>query len=206
MNTQQVQKTSTFDLISNQYFKNYSQFSDAERTALIQFSAAISFRCRDAVAATDYAQGIHTALLLANRDLYAMLLIRCNDLSDIDRQIAVYLLLTAQPLATETRYLDDEAIKKVIFYLLEGIRQPRNVLRPFEMLVDKGINRSSIQRFVLRYWLNHPALMSYSTNFGSILSKILVHTWGKRNASTLAAIIKKTSLFDYEENSYMNNY
>ena len=195
--------TTTFDAVSHKFYKAYSLFTDAERAALVQFAAHIPFRCADIATATDYAQGIHTPLLLANRDLYAMLLVRSSrtaeTLTDLDKQLGVYFLLSANAAEGETRYLSDEDVKAVIIFLLDSIKQPRNVLRPFEMIADARINRSSIQRFTLRFWLNHPDIMSYSTNFGNVLNKVLTHAWGKKNADILRSMMQKQELFDYEE-------
>ncbi len=190
--------TSTFAVVSNKFFNAYRLFSDAERDAIVQFAAHNSMCCDDLATATD-PQGVHTALLLANRDLYAMLLVRTSGLQNLDRQLGVYFLLTAKAAEGETRYLTDDDVGAVIAYLLENITQPRDLLRPFEMIADAGINRSSIQRFSLRFWLNHAALMSYATNFGGILSRIFTHTWGKKNTTILRNMMQKQVLFEYEE-------
>ncbi len=124
---------STFDVVSKKFFKAYSLFTDAERDALVQFAAHQAVYCDDIATATDYAQGVHTAALLANRDLYAMLLVRSSNLRNLDRQLGIYFLQTARATEGEKRYLTDEDVGAVIEYLLDNITQPPDLLCRFEL-------------------------------------------------------------------------
>lgn len=130
---------------------------------------------------------VHTSLLRRNRGAYVMALL-LPGLTDYARQMGIKMLLS-NPFG-RGGFVPKELEMLVIKHLLRGLPVHR-MLGTFVELRKSKINNRRTRGVVLGILLNAPRLELWSVRYRDKVRRSLVHVWGRRRASVLAAILER---------------
>lgn len=136
---------------------------------------------------------VHRAMLQADRDLYAVLLL-LPGMTDHARQVGVRLLLSREASGTRLSY---EIAQEVLYSIVRQL-PPQRMIKLFESFrygsESDGlhrINTAAARKLVLRMILGSKALVFWAVKYRFKLRSVLTHALGLRNSSILLSIISK---------------